>query len=288
MTRTHHSAGPTHVPASRFLDGSPRLHYLEWHPHAARTLILLHGGSGNAWWWQPLAEAIASKFRLLALDQRGHGESQAADPPRYRPEDYARDLARFVKHLELGSAIVVGHSMGGINALAFASRHPEAARAVVVVDAPLTSNPRRDHFLRRLKGLPIVAYPDLETAKKRFRLIPKEGDIPAHIVAAIAEHSLTRMADGRYTLKFDRETFVGEDGIDSLEAIKTVRAPVLLVRGELSNLMTLDAIRRATDSNPLVRLVTIPRAHHHILLERPELLAHEIERFVGELDRRRG
>lgn len=287
MTRVRIAAGRMTSPVSRFFDGSPRLHYLEWHPHGTRTLVLLHGGSANAWWWQALAESIAPRFRLLALDQRGHGESQAVKPPRYRPEDYARDLARFVKHCRLGHAIVVGHSMGGINALAFANRHPEAVRAVVVVDAPLTSSPRRDHFLRRLKGLPVVIYPDLETAKTRFRLIPKEGDIPAQTVAAIAEHSLTRMPDGRYTLKFDRESFIGEDAIDALAAVRTVRAPVLLIRGELSNLMTVDAARRAVESNPLVRLVTIPRAHHHILLERPEPLARAIERFASELNRRR-
>ena len=283
MTSVRVAAGPMDSPVSHFFDGSPRLHYLEWHPRGGRTLVLLHGGSANAWWWQALAESIAPRFRLLALDQRGHGDSQAVKPPRYRPEDYARDLARFVKHCRLGRAIVVGHSMGGINALAFANHHPEAVRAVIVVDAPLTSSPRRDHFLRRLTGLPVVIYPDLETAKARFRLMPREGDIPAQIVAAIAEHSLTRMPDGRYTLKFDRESFVGEDGLHVLDVIKTVRAPVLLIRGELSKLMTVDAVQRAIESNPLVRLVTIPRAHHHILLERPEPLARAIERFVDEL-----
>jgi len=267
---------------SRFFEGSPRLHYLEWHPHGSRTLVLLHGGSANAWWWQPLSESISLKYRLLALDQRGHGDSQSVKPPRYRPEDYARDLARFLKHYKIARAIVVGHSMGGINALAFANHHPEAVRAVIVVDAPLTSSPRRDRFLRRLTGLPIITYPDLATAKARFRLMPKEGDIPAQTVGAIAEHSLARMPDGRYTLKFDRGTFVGEDGIDAMAAVSIVRVPVLLIRGALSNLMTADAVRGAVESNAMVRLVTIPRAHHHILLERPQALARAIEDFVDE------
>jgi len=270
-------------PSSHFLDGSPRLHYLEWNARGGRTLVLLHGNSANAWWWQPMAESITPHFKLFALDQRGHGDSEAVSPPRYRPADYALDLARFVKHLNLGPSIVVGHSMGGLVALAFALHHPEAVRALVVVDAPITSNPRRDQFLRRLTGLPIVMYPDLETAKARFRLIPREGDVPPHILAQVAERSLARTPDGRYTLKFDRETFFGEDGIDSLSTIETLRAPVLLVRGEHSRLMTVDSIGRAMESNRLVQTVTIHGAHHHILLDRPKALAHAIENFVNQL-----
>ncbi|HTY55379.1 MAG TPA: alpha/beta hydrolase [Candidatus Binataceae bacterium] len=267
-------------PVSRFVEGTPRLHYLEWQPRGSRTLVLLHGNSANAWWWQSLAESIAPKFRLLALDQRGHGDSQAVDPPQYRPEDYADDVSRFVKHCGLEPAIVVGHSMGGMVSLAFAKLHPEAVRALIVVDAALTSSPRRDQFLRRLTGLPVVIYPDLETAKARFRLMPREGDVPAHVVAAIAEHSLARLPDARYTLKFDRETFFGGDGLDALGAISAVHAPILLVRGERSRIMTADAMHRAVESNPMARMVTIPQAHHHILLERPELLARAIEDFV--------
>src|SRR5271154_2179165 len=105
-------------PASCFADGALRLHYLEWHPHGSQTLLLLHGNSANAWWWQPLAESIAPRFRLIALDQRAHGDRAGVTPPRYRSEDYGRDLDLFVKHLGLGPAIVVGHSMGGIVALA--------------------------------------------------------------------------------------------------------------------------------------------------------------------------
>src|ERR1035437_6707207 len=63
------------APHSHLLEGSPRLHYLEWNPHAPRTIILLHGNTANAWWWEPLARVIAAEYRLLALDQRGPGDS---------------------------------------------------------------------------------------------------------------------------------------------------------------------------------------------------------------------
>ena len=92
-----------------------------------------------------------------------------------------------------------------------------------------------------------MTYPDLETAKARFRLMPDEGGIAPEILHEIAEKSLARTDDGRWTLKFDRESFFGSDGIDVLETIKEITIPTLLVRAEQSRIMTAEAAaRRAT------------------------------------------
>jgi esterase len=276
-------------PLSRFLESSgggdsPRLHYLEWNPHGEVTLIALHGNSANAWWWQPMAEAISPRMRIIALDQRGHGDSGWVRPPAYSPREYAADLARFIDACGIERPIVIGHSMGGISALAFAERATDAAiRAAVAIDVAVTSGRTRNRFLRRLKSLPIVSYPDLETAKSRFRLMPQEGDIAPQRLAAIAAHSLSRTDDGRWTLKFDRESFHGSDGLDVLAAIRAVRVPLLLVRGGQSRIMTTEAAQSAVASNPRACLVVIPDTYHHLPLECPDQLARVIERFVAEL-----
>ena len=176
--------------------------------------------------------------------------------------------------------IVAGHSMGGLCALAFADLFPRRARGLVVVDAALTSSGARDRFLKRLRSLPVVTYPDLATAKARFRLMPSEGEIAPALLESIAEKSLAPTADGRLTLRFDRESFFGGDGLEPLAAIARLRVPALLVRGERSRIMTAEASSRALESNPMVELRTIPGAHHHVLLERPEALAHEIAAFA--------
>jgi pimeloyl-ACP methyl ester carboxylesterase len=192
-------------PHSHVTGFAPRLHYLEWNPRGARTIVLLHGNSANAWWWQPLAEAMrGTDFRLLAIDQRGHGDSEWVRPPKYGPLEYAHDLARFIAEYAPPRPFVVGHSMGGISALTFAAEYPGAARAIVAIDAAITSSDRRNHYLRRLKGLPVVNYPDLETALARFRLMPKEGEIAPATLRTIAEKSLGQTSEGRWTMKFDR------------------------------------------------------------------------------------
>jgi len=273
------------APHSHLLEGSPRLHYLEWNPHASRTIVLIHGNSANAWWWEPLARAIAPEYRLLALDQRGHGDSEWARPVAYSPTDYASDIARLVQHLALDGEkpVVVGHSMGGLNVLAFARRHPESVRGAIAIDVAVTSSRGRDRYLRRLKGLPVVTYPDLATAKARFRLMPNEGGIPDEVVHEIAERSLARTDEGRWTLKFDRESFLGADGLAVLETIKELRIPTMLVRAEHSRIMTAEAAEHAHASNPRTRLVTIADAHHHVILEKPAEIARVIEEFDAGL-----
>jgi pimeloyl-ACP methyl ester carboxylesterase len=273
------------APHSHLLDGTPRLHYLEWNPDGARTVILLHGNSANAWWWQPVARAIAPGYRLLALDQRGHGDSEWARPVAYSPVDYANDLARLVAHVASNTEkpLIVGHSMGGLNVLAFARYHSEQARGVMAIDVSVTSSRGRDRYLRRLKGLPVVTYPDLPTAKARFRLMPNEGGIADDVLHEIAERSLARTEDGRWTLKFDRESFLGGDGLAVLETIREIKIPTMLVRAQHSKIMTAEAAETARASNPNARLVTIGDAHHHVILEKPAEVARVIEHFAASL-----
>ncbi len=271
-------------PSSGFIEGEPRLHYLEWNRTAPAALILLHGNSANAWWWRGFAARLdPRRYRLIALDLRGHGDSGWARPAAYAPEDYAADALRALAALRVNQPVVIGHSMGGIATVAFAARYPHAARAAVAVDIAVTSSPRRNRYLARLKALPTVIYPDLETARARFRLMPNDGEIPPEAIAEIAERSLKRLDDGRYTMKFDRESFFGSDGLDVPAALASMRMPTLLVRAGMSRIMTAEAAARAAASNRLVELVEIPATHHHLPLERPDLLAAAVADFVARL-----
>jgi pimeloyl-ACP methyl ester carboxylesterase len=273
------------APRSRFSHSSPRIHFLEWNAEASRTVILLHGNSANAWWWQWVADELTRKtsndLRLLALDQRGHGDSEWVKPPAYKPYDYAADLANFIREeVRDRHPIIVGHSMGGVVTLAFGQRHPELARGIVVIDTAVVSSRGRDRFLHRLKVLPTVVYPDLDTAKARFRLMPNEGEIPEERVLAIAEKSLMPAEPGGYTLKFDRESFFGGDGLQVMDTIRALQIPTLLVRAEKSRIMSQESSEAAAASNPHVRLTVIAGAHHHVILENPAEVARVIAEFA--------
>ena len=122
-------------PTSRFAKiNGIRLHYLDWGGSGRRTLLLVHGGSAHAHWWDFVAPELTRLGRVLALDFRGHGHSAWVDPPEYGPAAYLKDLVGFLEFL--GTPVVlVGHSMGGELAQRVAVHHSKLLEALVIVDS---------------------------------------------------------------------------------------------------------------------------------------------------------
>ena len=98
-----------------------------------RPIVLLHGLASNSRWWLLVGPLLARRFRVLALDQRGHGESDKPDDG-YDFATVTGDLAAFVDALELERPVVVGHSWGGEIALEYAATYPERAAGAVLVE----------------------------------------------------------------------------------------------------------------------------------------------------------
>jgi pimeloyl-ACP methyl ester carboxylesterase len=107
-------------------------HYRE-HPGPGRPIVLLHGLASNSRWWILVGPLLAQRFRVLALDQRGHGESATPDGG-YDFASVVGDLAAFIDALGLERPVVVGHSWGGNVALDYAATHPERPAGIVLVD----------------------------------------------------------------------------------------------------------------------------------------------------------
>src|SRR5579884_95110 len=128
--------------------GDLNLHYTEWGEPTAPPMVLLHGFMAHARTWDLFARDLASDYRILALDQRGHGDTGAAPGDSYTTDDYVGDLERFAAALGLTRFVLVGMSMGGRNAIVYTARHPEAVAKLVIVDigpqAPAPAAPRPD------------------------------------------------------------------------------------------------------------------------------------------------
>ncbi|PYO23850.1 MAG: hypothetical protein DMD85_08330 [Candidatus Rokuibacteriota bacterium] len=98
-----------------------RLHFLQSGPDDAPPVFFLHGGAAHAHWFDRVVPGLTTRIRAIALDQRGHGESQWPTPAAYATEDFASDLLALMDRLGLPRMTLVGHSMGGHNAMAFAA-----------------------------------------------------------------------------------------------------------------------------------------------------------------------
>ena len=138
------------APRDRFVDAHGlRFHYLEWGEAESPPIVLLHGFAQTCHSWDFVALSLCDRFRVVALDQRGHGDSDWAPDGDYTPEAYQSDLHAIVQELGLREIVLIGLSMGGRNAFTYASSHPERVRALVIVDAAPESRPAGTENIRR-------------------------------------------------------------------------------------------------------------------------------------------
>ena len=116
---------------SVMLPSRVRLPYVEQGDPAGVPLLLLHGVTDSWRSFEPVLPHLPASIHAFALTQRGHGD---ADRPAkgYRTRDFAADVAGFADAVHLGPAVVVGHSMGSTNALAFAIEYPERTLGLVL------------------------------------------------------------------------------------------------------------------------------------------------------------
>jgi len=139
-----------------------RFRILERGPDAGRPLLLLHGTGDNAHTWDLLAPPLAKSFRVLAMDQRGHGESDWAVPPAYGCDDYLRDLRAVIDILGLEDVILLGHSMGALHASLYTATSPGRVAALVHVDIePFPPDWNRKYLLGLYRNLP-DSYSDMD------------------------------------------------------------------------------------------------------------------------------
>jgi pimeloyl-ACP methyl ester carboxylesterase len=127
------STSVTEIRGELHIDGR-RLSYLDF-GGPGRPLLALHGHLYEGRTWAQLAEALAPQWRVIAPDQRGHGDSERAAS--YTRDDYVNDAIALLDHLGIGQAVTLGHSGGGITAYQIAARRPERVSAIVNAEGPV-------------------------------------------------------------------------------------------------------------------------------------------------------
>jgi len=263
-----------------------QLHYLDWGNATAPPLLLVHGGSAHAHWWDWFAPAVAEHFHVLAIDLRGHGDSAWSDTPAYEVETYAEDLVGFVDALGLHSVHMVGHSLGGTIAATTAGRIPDRTAALVIVDSRIVHDEDRHasgagvRFMHRLAQLPHPRYHTREQGIRQYRLLPLGSTARSDILSAVAGHALRCDDAGEWTFKFDRRALAVIKPHDIAPALAQLHCPILIVRGALSPLMPTAALEALGRVAPQLNVTTIDNAHHHVMLDQPDAFNAVVRDFL--------
>jgi len=267
----------------RFIDiRDLRLHALEWGMSGSPGLCFLHGGSAHAHWFDAVAPPFADRFHVIALDQRGHGESAWSATAAYATEDFASDLDGVFDALGWERAVLVGHSMGGHNAMAFAGWYPTRVRGLVIVDSRPAIPEDRLHTMHARGRRPVRRYPSLAEAAARFRLLPRETVADPALFAHLGEAGVI-LRDGAWVSRFDPQCNGARRPVDAWSIVQRIVAPTLIARGELSPVLPREMAARLRAAIGDARLVEIPGAYHHLVLDQPDAFAGELERFLRGL-----
>jgi pimeloyl-ACP methyl ester carboxylesterase len=261
------------------------LHYRNYPgPDGAEALpvLCMHGLTRNARDFAALAESLAVTRRVIVPEMRGRGMSDyAPDSDTYSPVTYVQDVEKLLAEQGIARFVVIGTSMGGLMTMLMAAAQPGRMAAVVMNDiGPVVeaeglarisgyvgqgrSYPTWVHAARGLADAHGAAFPDFDLDQwldlaKRTMVVTQNGRISFDYDMAIAEPFAKpgNAAPANLWLAF--------------EALRGV--PMLLVRGELSDLLSPDTLKQMAARNPAMQTVVVPRVGHAPTLDEPEVRA---------------
>jgi pimeloyl-ACP methyl ester carboxylesterase len=250
------------------------IHYLEWGPANGKAIVLLHGLRGHAHSWDDVSAALASEYRVLALDQRGRGDTDWAPDGDYTTEAFSADLAAFSDALKLERFVLAGHSMGGRNGIMFTAKHPDRVAGFVVADVGPDIMPTGAARIRQ----------ELLLAPERF------GSLDEAVAQTVAENPLAAEAVLRRRVQYQTRA-LEEGGVtwrydtvirdqvrsnsrpkppDFWSLWKSIRCPVLILRGGETDILARESAELMRSSVPRATLVDVPRAGHMVFEDNPK------------------
>jgi esterase len=272
-----------------------KFHYLDWGNPQLPHVVLLHGGSLTAHTWDMASLLLRDRYHLIALDQRGHGDTEwtpESELGRDNAELMLEDTHQFIASLGYSHLTLVGMSMGGMNAIRYAARHPARLDALAIVDiAPETMREGQiemEQFRRETETL--SRFDDF--LDRAIRFMPHRA--PEHLRYSLT-HSLKQTEQG-WTWKQDHRPRPTADLGDSERAaaraqsadalwtdVRRIQIPTILLRGGNSKILAAAVAERTVAAMGNARLVVIPEATHNVHSDNPAAFAAALDSFLQEV-----
>ena len=265
-----------------------KLHVIEWGDPQARPVVMLHGIRGYAETFAGVAAALQPGFRVVAFDQRGRGESDWDPTHDYYTDAYVGDLEDVVLALGIDRFELLGHSMGGINAIVYASRYPAKVQRLVIEDAGPGAFDTSDGATRIRK--------ELATTPERFASWEDASDFMRALRPTVTEEArqqrlanmLKRLPDGAFTWRHDHAgiaaTRLAPDparAVNLAACTERIACDTLVIRGARSDYLQPSMVAHMQGLNPRIASVDIPDAGHYVHDDQPALFEQAVVAFLA-------
>ena len=269
--------------------GDLRLHYLDFGGDGP-PLVFCHATGFHAWLWAPYAQRARERFRVFALDQRGHGRSDKP-PTGYRWENFGTDLAGFLDHLGLDQVRAVGHSKGATAiAAAAAAGSRRFARAVlidpVLVPGPPLPEPQLDNMLSNGARRRRSVWSSRAEMFERLRGKSPFDTWEEEFVRLYVDHGVADRPDGQVELKcppdLEAAMYYERSFLDIWRYLRAIACPTLLVYGTVPRPYPRAPAASVQAAVRAARLTAVEDAGHFIPMEQPDALVATVRPFLVE------
>jgi esterase len=275
------------IPPSKVVElNGQRIHYLDWGPASAAPIVCVHGYTSSAQAFNAPARHFQDRFRLVVPDVRGHGESAWSAAGAYQYADQVGDLAAFVDALGLRPFTLIGTSMGGIIAMAYAGEHPDRLRGLVVNDIGPDAEAGSQRITETVGSRPEEFATLDEAMAYRRQVSPVTAGRSEEDQRELALGVLRQRADGRWIWKMDpayirQRVQQGPPRRPTLwPVLQRLPCPTLVIWGTDSDVLSEEQALRMIETLPKGQLVSVPGVGHAPTLMEPVALT-ALERFLG-------
>ncbi len=265
--------------------GAMRFHYLDWGGNG-HPILFLHGGGINAHTWDVVSLMLRERYHCIALDQRGHGDSEWSPAIDYGVATQVGDVEGFIEKLGLANPVLVGQSMGGLNSIAYAIRHSAKMKGLVVVDVGPEINSEGTQRIREFSSTP-----ELESLEAFLERAVKFNPIrDPRVLRRSLFYNLRQLPTGKWSLKHDQRRasddswrIAAEQRERILRDVSNISCPTLILRGGKSDVLTDDAAERFAHMLPHARWVRVENAGHNVQGDNPRGLLDAMNPFLRDL-----
>ena len=264
-----------------------QFNYQIFGPENGRKWVFLHGLMGYGLNWRRIAANLGAQETALIYDQRGHGKSWKPMTG-YAAADFADDLFLILQELKWDKVILVGHSMGGRNALMFAAKFPEKVEKLVIEDIGPESRPDAPDYYQRLFSIVPTSFENKLRAKEfflnEFAALAKDFDQP-QTLGPYLYSNIIDCEDGRADWRFSKEAILMSvlqgRAQDHWKELRQLPMPTLIIRGESSKELSLEVSQRMLLANPRIQGAQISNAGHWVHSDQAEEFLRVLKKFVG-------